>query len=97
MQGARRGTRSRVSRTAPWAAGGATPPSHPGVPYTPAFLPPFCQVTSGESLNLSGSPFWSLTHKGIDANNLCQNLSNDASYLEEWLQVPSCVIEVLLK
>ena len=32
MQGARRGTRSRVSRIRPWAAGGAKPLSHPGCP-----------------------------------------------------------------
>ena len=30
MQGARRGTRSQVSRVTPWAAGGAKPLSHPG-------------------------------------------------------------------
>ena len=32
MQGARRGTRSRVSRIAPQAAGGAEPLRHPGCP-----------------------------------------------------------------
>uniref|UniRef100_A0A8C0N993 Cytoplasmic dynein 1 intermediate chain 2 n=2 Tax=Canis lupus familiaris TaxID=9615 RepID=A0A8C0N993_CANLF len=32
MQGARRGTRSRISRIRPWAEGGAKPPSHPGCP-----------------------------------------------------------------
>ena len=32
MQGARRGTRSRVSRITPWAEGGAKPLSHPGCP-----------------------------------------------------------------
>ena len=30
MQGARRGTRSRVSRVTPWTEGGAKPLSHPG-------------------------------------------------------------------
>ena len=33
MQGARRGTRSRVSRITPWAEGGAKPLSHRGCPY----------------------------------------------------------------
>ena len=32
MQGARRGTRSRVSRVTPWAEGGAKLLSHPGCP-----------------------------------------------------------------
>ena len=32
MQGAERGTRSRVSRIIPWAEGGAKPPSPPGLP-----------------------------------------------------------------
>ena len=32
MQGARRGTRSPVSRIRPWAEGGAKPLSHPGCP-----------------------------------------------------------------
>ena len=32
MQGARRGTRSRVSRITPWAEGGAKLLSHPGCP-----------------------------------------------------------------
>ena len=32
MQGAHRGTRSRVSRIRPWAEGGAKPLSHPGLP-----------------------------------------------------------------
>ena len=32
MQGARRGTRSQVSRITPWAAGGAKPLSHQGCP-----------------------------------------------------------------
>ena len=39
MQGARHGTRSRVSRITPWAEGSAKPLSHPGCP-TVAFL--FC-------------------------------------------------------
>ena len=34
MQGAWRGTRSRVSRIRPWAEGGAKPLSHPGCPST---------------------------------------------------------------
>ena len=33
MQGARRGTPSRVSRIRPWAEGGAKPLSHPGCPH----------------------------------------------------------------
>ena len=33
MQGAQRGTRSRVSRIIPWAEGGAKPLSHPGCPH----------------------------------------------------------------
>ena len=33
-QGARRGTRSGVSRITPWAEGGAKPLSHPGIPGT---------------------------------------------------------------
>ena len=33
MQGAGRGTPSRVSRSMPWAKGGAKTLSHPGVPY----------------------------------------------------------------
>ena len=32
MQGAGRGTRSRVSRITPWAEGGAKPLSHPSCP-----------------------------------------------------------------
>ena len=32
MQGARRGTRSRVSRITPWAEGKAKPLGHPGCP-----------------------------------------------------------------
>ena len=32
MQGAQRGTRSRVSRITPWAEGGAKPLSHQGCP-----------------------------------------------------------------
>ena len=32
MQGARRGTRSQVSRIRPWAEGGGKPLSHPGCP-----------------------------------------------------------------
>ena len=32
MQGARRGTRSRVSRITPWAEGGVKTLSHPGCP-----------------------------------------------------------------
>ena len=32
MQGAPRGTRSRVSRIMPWAEGSAKPLSHPGCP-----------------------------------------------------------------
>ena len=32
MQGARCGTRYRVSRITPWAEGGAKPLSHPGCP-----------------------------------------------------------------
>ena len=32
MQGARRGTRSWVSRIMPWAEGGIKPLSHPGIP-----------------------------------------------------------------
>ena len=32
MQGARHGTRSRVSRITPWAEGGAKPLSHRGCP-----------------------------------------------------------------
>ena len=32
MQGARRGTRSQVSRVSPWAEGGAKPLSHWGCP-----------------------------------------------------------------
>ena len=37
MQGARCGTRFRVSRITPWAEGGAKPLSHPGCP-DPHFL-----------------------------------------------------------
>ena len=37
MQGARRGTRSRVSRITPWAAGGSKPLSHPGLPISQLF------------------------------------------------------------
>ena len=32
VQGARRGTRSRISRIRPWAEGGAKPLGHPGIP-----------------------------------------------------------------
>lgn len=59
------------------------------------FLPRFCHVTSGELLNLSGSPFRSLTHKGVQTSNSWRNLNNDGSYLEERLRVPSRVIEIL--
>ena len=38
MQGARRGTRSRVSRIRPWAEGGAKPLSHPGPPFIYLFI-----------------------------------------------------------
>ena len=34
MQGARRGTRSRVSRITPWAVGSDKPLSHPGCPVS---------------------------------------------------------------
>ena len=37
MQGARRGTRSQVSRITPWAEGGAKPLSHPGCPLPTKF------------------------------------------------------------
>ena len=37
MQGARRGTRSRVSRITPWAEGGAKLLSHPGCPAQKGF------------------------------------------------------------
>ena len=37
-QGARRGTRSRLSRTTPWAEGGAKLLSHPGIPLLRRFL-----------------------------------------------------------
>lgn len=40
-------------------------------------------VTLGKLLNLSGSPFQGLIHKGVETSNLCQNLNNDAGYLEE--------------
>ena len=36
-QGARRGTRSRVSRISPWTNGGAKPLSHPGSPVAYSF------------------------------------------------------------
>ena len=41
MQGARRGTRSRVSRITPWAAGGAKPLRHQGCPTRAAPHPCF--------------------------------------------------------
>ena len=37
MQGARRGTRSRVSRITPWAEGGAKPLSQLGCPISQTF------------------------------------------------------------
>ena len=40
MQGARCGTRSRVSRLTPWAEGDTKPLSHPGCPKCALRLPP---------------------------------------------------------
>ena len=39
MQGARRGTRSRVSRITLWATGGAKPLRHQGCPFLPSLKP----------------------------------------------------------
>ncbi|XP_038297035.1 ubiquitin-conjugating enzyme E2 variant 2 isoform X1 [Canis aureus] len=58
MQGARRGTRSRVSRITPWAAGGTKPLCHWGCPdlehliLTP--LSPILALTYFSSLGASG-------------------------------------------
>ena len=46
MQGARRGTRSRVSRITPWAEGGAKVLSHPGCPNY-HLQPKFCFPEAG--------------------------------------------------
>ena len=67
MQGARRGTRSRVSRITPWAAGGAKPLRHQGCPRL-SFLklgkvvcirsPPGCSQTIGGTLSKAWAWWW---------------------------------------
>ena len=66
MQGARRGTQSRVSRITPWAKGSAKPPSHLGCPrianfkrchedertWTMEASEVFKQMSHGQSSNL---------------------------------------------
>lgn len=47
----------------------------------PEFLPRSCHLTSGELLNLSGSPFRDLIHKGVETSHLYQNLNNDVGYV----------------
>ena len=71
VQGARRGTRSRVSRITPWAEGGAKPLSHPGCPGVFFKIPE--EVTAGLCLlvllvNYFGVTvciFWSKARKSL--------------------------------
>ena len=86
MQGARRGTPSRVSRITPWAAGGAKPLSHWGCPRN-NFLRPSKLFLWG----VGGEVTWGFLTR------LCFNQERDAHELKkntsvQLLGVRSCAL-----